>query len=166
MANHVGVDPKKVLKGIIYASAYTSEHQATLLDHCDEVVKENNIRLIIIDSMTAHFRSEYLGRETLAPRQQKLNQHLHKLKRLCMAFNAAAVVTNQVSVSPDSFTGPQGPQAIGGNIMGHAAHTRTFLRKGRNNLRIAKIVASPFLPEGEAPFRITERGIESDEDVG
>lgn len=165
MANYVGVDPKKVLKGIIYASAYTSEHQATLLDHCDEVVKENNIRLIIIDSMTAHFRSEYLGRETLAPRQQKLNKHLHKLKRLCMAFNAAAVVTNQVSVSPDSFTGPQGPQAIGGNIMGHAAHTRTFLRKGRSNLRIAKIVASPFLPEGEAPFRITERGIEGDEDI-
>lgn len=166
MATYVGLDPKKALKGIIYASAYTSEHQTVLLDQCDEVIKENNIRLIIIDSMTAHFRSEYIGRETLAPRQQKLNQHLHKLKRLCMAFKAAAVVTNQVSVSPDSFAGPQGPQAIGGNIMGHATHTRTFLRKGRNNLRIAKIVASPFLPEGEAPFRITERGIESDEDVG
>lgn len=166
MANYVGLDPKKALKGIIYAAAYTSEHQATLLDVCDEVVKENNVRLIIVDSMTAHFRSEYLGRETLAPRQQNLNKHLHKLKRICMGFNAAAVVTNQVSVSPDSFTGPQGPQAIGGNIMGHAAHTRTFLRKGRNNLRIAKVVASPFLPEGEAPFRITERGIESDEDVG
>jgi len=165
MARFVGLDPKKVLKGIIYASAYTSEHQANLLDQCDEVVKENNIRLIIIDSMTAHFRSEYLGRETLAPRQQKLNEHLHKLKRICMGFNAAAVVTNQVSASPDSYTGPQGPQAIGGNIMGHAAHTRTFLRKGRNNLRIAKIVASPFLPEGEAPFRITERGIEGDEDI-
>lgn len=166
MAEYIGLDPKKALKNIIYASAYTSEHQTFLLEHCDEVINEQGVRLIIIDSLTAHFRSEYPGRELLAPRQQKLNVHLHKLKRLCMAFNAAAVVTNQVSSTPDSYSGPQSPSAIGGHILGHAAHTRTFLRKGRNNLRIAKIVASPFLPEGEAPFRITDRGIESDEDIG
>jgi len=166
MAEYLGLNPKKILKNIIYASAYTSEHQTMLLRNCDDVVKDHNIRLIIVDSLIAHFRSEYPGRELLAPRQQALNKHLHKLKRLCMSFNAAAVVTNQVSATPDSYAGPRGPQAVGGHILGHAAHTRIFLRKGRNNLRIAKIVASPFLPEGEAPFRITERGIESDEDVG
>ena len=166
MSGYLGIDPKKVLKNIIYASAYTSEHQTLLLRNCDDVVKDHNIRLIIVDSLIAHFRSEYPGRELLAPRQQALNKHLHKLKRLCTAFNAAAVITNQVSATPDSAYGPRAPQPVGGNILGHAAHTRIYLRKARNNLRIAKIVASPFLPEGEAPFRITDRGIESDEDIG
>ena len=165
MATHVGVDPKSALKRIIYAGAFTSEHQMVLLNAADEVVKENNIRLIIVDSVMGHFRSEYIGRETLAPRQGKLNQHLHSLKRLCRAFNAAGVVTNQVMAIPDSSYGPQGPKAAGGNIMGHASHTRIFLRKGRNNLRIAKIMASPFLPEGEAPFRIMRLGITDDEDI-
>lgn len=164
IAIHLGLDPAEVLKNIVYASAFTSEHQTVLLESCDEVVKEYGVRLIIVDSLIGHFRSEYPGREVLAPRQQALNKHLHKLKRLCTGFKAAAVVTNQVMSTPDSFGGPQFPRAVGGHVLGHAAHTRTFIRKGRNNLRIAKIVASPFLPEGEAPFRITENGIVSDDE--
>jgi len=164
IAIHLGLDPEEVLKNIIYASAFTSEHQTVLLESCDEVIKDQGIRLIIVDSLIGHFRSEYPGRETLAPRQQALNKHLHKLKRLCTGFRAAAVVTNQVMSTPDSFGGPQFPKAVGGHILGHQAHTRTFLRKGRDNLRIAKIVASPFLPEGEATFRITEGGITSDDE--
>ncbi len=163
MAAHLKLDPKKVLKRIIYAGAYTSEHQVVLLDNADEVIKENGVRLIIVDSVMAHFRSEFIGREVLAPRQGKLNQHLSKLKRLCMGFNAAGVVTNQVLAHPDSYGGPQYPTATGGHVLGHAVHTRVFLRKGRDNLRIAKIVASPFLPDGETPFRISSFGIVGDE---
>lgn len=165
MAEYLELDPKEVLKKIIYAGAYTSEHQTVLLNNADEVIKENGVRLIIVDSVMAHFRSEFIGRETLAPRQGKLNQHLSKLKRLCMGFNAAAVVTNQVLSHPDSYGGPQHPKATGGHILGHATHTRIFLRKGRGNLRIAKIVASPFLPEGETPFRISDSGIIGDEPI-
>ncbi|GAF86481.1 unnamed protein product, partial [marine sediment metagenome] len=165
MANHLGVDPKSALKRIIYAGAFTSEHQTVLLNAADEVIKENGVRLIIVDSVMGHFRSEYIGREVLAPRQGKLNQHLHSLKRLCRGFNAAGVVTNQVLSHPDSFSGPQYPKATGGHVLGHASHTRIFLRKGRDNLRIAKIVASPFLPDGETPFRISGSGIIGDEDL-
>lgn len=165
MANYLGIDPKTALKRIIYAGAWTSEHQIKLLTEADEIIKEHGIRLIIVDSVIAHLRSEYIGREVLAPRQGILNKHLHKLKRLCMGFNAAAIVTNQVLSHPDSYSGPQRPRATGGHILGHASHTRIYLRKGKNNLRIAKIIDSPFLREGEAPFRITERGIEGDEDI-
>ena len=79
MANHLGLDPDEVVKNIIYAEAYTSDHQMFLLENADEVIKANNVKLIIVDSLTAHFRSEYVGREMLAPRQQKLNKHMHKL---------------------------------------------------------------------------------------
>jgi len=163
MAPRFGLKPEDVLKGIIYAEAYTSNHQTVLLENADEVIKENNVRLIIVDSVMSHFRSEYLGREMLAPRQQQLNKHLHKLMRLSRAFNTAAVITNQVLASPDAFFS-KAVSPTGGHILGHMSHSRIFLRKGRSNVRIAKLTASPSLPEGESPMRITERGIESDED--
>ena len=163
IAPRFGIKPKDVLKGIVYAEAYTSNHQTVLLENADEVIKENNIKLIIIDSVMSHFRSEYIGREMLANRQQQLNKHLHKLMRLSRAFNTAAVITNQVMASPDTFFS-KAVSPVGGHILGHMSHNRIFLRKGRNNMRIAKLTASPSLPEGEVPMRITERGIESDED--
>ena len=79
MARHLGLDPEHVVKNIIYAEAYTSDHQMFLLENADEVIKENNVKLIVIDSLTSHFRSEYIGREMLASRQQKLNKHMHRL---------------------------------------------------------------------------------------
>ncbi len=164
MARHMGLDPEDVLKHIILAEAYTSDHQIFLLENADKVIKENNIRLIVIDSLTSHFRSEYIGRESLAERQQKLNQHMHKLIRLARAFNAAAVVTNQVMSSPDVFFGDS-IRPIGGHIVAHTSHTRIYLRKaGRGPVRIARLVSSPYLPEGECIFRITENGIEDVEE--
>ena len=160
MARHIGLDPQDVLKHIILAEAYTSDHQMFLLENSDKVIKENDIKLIIIDSLTAHFRSEYIGRESLAERQQKLNQHMHKLIRLARAFNAVAFVTNQVMASPDVFFGDS-IRPIGGHIVAHTSHTRIYLRKaGRGPIRIARLVSSPYLPEGECVFKISENGIE------
>lgn len=163
IAPRFGIKPQDVLKGIVYAEAYTSNHQIVLLENADEVIKENNVKLIVVDSVMSHFRSEYIGREMLANRQQQLNKHLHKLIRLGRAFNTSLVITNQVMASPDAFFS-KAVAPVGGHILGHMSHNRIFIRKGRNNMRIAKLTASPSLPEGEAPMRITERGVESDED--
>jgi DNA repair protein RadA len=160
MAKHVGLEPEQVVKNIIYAEAYTSDHQMFLLENADEVIKANNVKLIIVDSLTAHFRSEYIGREMLAPRQQKLNKHMHKLIGLARAFNAVAVVTNQVMAKPDVFFG-DAVHPIGGHIVGHTSHTRLYLRRAsRGPVRIARLVSSPYLPEGEEIFKVTENGIE------
>ena len=160
MAQHLNLDPEEVAKNIIFAEAYTSDHQMFLLDNADKIIKENGIRLIIIDSLTSHFRSEYLGRGMLAERQQKLNKHMHKLIRLARAFNAAAVVTNQVMAKPDVFFG-DAIHPIGGHIVAHTSHTRLYLRKSaRGPVRIARLVSSPYLPEGERVFKITENGVE------
>ena len=160
MAKFRGLDPQKVLKNIIWAEAYTSDHQMFLLENADRIIKENNIRLIVVDSLTAHFRSEYIGRENLALRQQKLNQHMHKLIRLARAFNAVALVTNQVMARPDTFFS-ETIRPIGGHIVAHTSHTRIFLRKAaKGSIRIARLVSSPYLPEGECVFKITENGIE------
>ncbi|MDH5770809.1 MAG: DNA repair and recombination protein RadA [Candidatus Bathyarchaeota archaeon] len=160
MARHINLDPQEVVKKIIYAQAYTSDHQMLLLEKADKIIKENDIRLIIVDSLTADFRSEYIGRESLAERQQKLNKHMHRLFRLAQAFNAVAVVTNQVMSKPDAFFGDK-VVPIGGHIVAHTSHTRMFLRRAsRMNVRIGRLVSSPYLPEGERVFKITENGIE------
>ena len=164
MAEPLGLDPEEIVKKIIFAEAYTSDHQTFLVENADEVVKENNIRLIIVDSLTSHFRSEYLGREMLAERQQKLNKHMHKLIRLARAFNAVAVVTNQVMARPDVFFG-DAVHPVGGHIVAHTSHTRVFLRKSaRGPVRIARLVSSPYLPEGERVFKITKHGVEDVEE--
>ena len=160
MAQHLGLVPEEVAKNIIVAEAFTSDHQMFLLDNADKIIKENGIHLIIVDSLTSHFRSEYLGRGMLAERQQKLNKHMHKLVRLARAFNAAAVVTNQVMAKPDVFFG-DAIHPIGGHIVAHTSHTRLYLRKSaRGPVRIARLVSSSYLPEGERVFKITENGVE------
>jgi DNA repair protein RadA len=159
MATAMGLDPTETAKKIIYSECFNSDHQILVLDKADKVIQENNVKLIIVDSLTAHFRSEYLGREMLAERQQKLNSHLHRLVRLSRAFNACAVVTNQVMSRPDQFFA-MAVEAVGGHIVSHTTHTRIFLRKTASGpVRICKLISSPYLPEGERIFKITEEGV-------
>jgi len=159
MATALGLDPSQTAKNIIYSEAFNSDHQILVLEKADKVIQENKVKLIIVDSLTAHFRSEYLGREMLAERQQKLNSHLHRLVRLSRAFDACAVVTNQVMAKPDQFFA-MAVEAVGGYIVSHTTHTRVFLRRTASGpVRICRLVSSPYLPEGERIFKITEEGI-------
>lgn len=160
-----GMSKDEVLDGIIVAQAYTSKHQMALLENADSIIKQENIKLIIVDSSTGQFRAEYIGREMLSGRQQQLNKHLTKLHRMSRVFNASAVITNQVSATPDASYWSKEPNAIGGHVLGHLVHTRIYLRKSREPIRIAKILASPSLPVREAPFKITEFGCVSDDDM-
>ena len=165
MTRKTDLDPDKVVSNIVVAEAYNSDHQILILEKADQIIKSHNVKLIVIDSLTGHFRSEYLGRESLAARQQKLNSHLHRLERLTVAFNAAAVVTNQVMSKPDDFFG-YGAYPVGGHIVAHRSHSRLFLRKaagGKGN-RVARLVVSLDRPEGECLFRISEEGISDSEE--
>jgi DNA repair protein RadA len=158
MAKGVGMDPKKALENILVARAFNSDHQVLLAEKTEEHIKKNNIRVIIVDSLTSSFRSDYTGRGTLANRQQKLNRHLHNLQRLADVYNVAIYATNQVMSRPDILFGdPTTP--IGGHILGHQATFRVYLRKSKAEKRIAKLIDSPCLPEGETIFKVVMDGI-------
>jgi len=163
MAEGVGLDFTEVLKNVHVARAYNSNHQILLVDKAQELADElketeKPVRLLIIDSATAHFRSEYVGRGTLSERQQKINKHLHDALRFGDLNNAVVMITNQVQVRPDAFFGdPTRP--IGGHIVGHTATFRIYLRKSKGEKRIARLVDSPNLPEAEAVFSVTKSGI-------
>ncbi|KAA8922953.1 DNA repair and recombination protein RadA [Thermoplasma sp.] len=158
MAKSRGADPDETLKRIHVARAYNSHHQILLAEKAQDTAKEYNIKLLIVDSLTAHFRSEYVGRGSLAERQQLLNKHMHDLLRFGTIYNAVIAVTNQVSARPDVFFGdPMAP--IGGNIVGHTATFRIYLRKSKGGKRIARLIDSPYLPEGETVIQIGEDGV-------
>ncbi len=156
-------DPDEFLKNIHVARAYNSNHQILLVDSASELAdelkdSEKPVRLLIVDSLTAHFRAEYVGRGTLADRQQKLNKHLHGLQRFGDLHNSAVIVTNQVMSKPDAFFGdPTKP--IGGHILGHTATFRLYLRKSKGDKRIVRLVDSPNLPDGEAIISVTTAGL-------
>ena len=158
MATAYDMDPKETLQNIRVARAFNSHHQMLLAEKIGEMAKEVPIRLIVVDSLTAHFRAEFVGRGALADRQQKLNTHMHNLLRIADIHNAVILVTNQVQSKPDTFFGdPTRP--IGGHIVGHTATFRVYMRKSKGDKRIARLIDSPNLPEGEAVLSVTKDGI-------
>ncbi len=158
MAEGLKMNPETVLKNIYVAKAYNSDHQVILAEKSEDLLKNGDVKLIIVDSITSAFRSDYTGRGTLADRQQKLNRHLHQLQKMADVYNAAIYITNQVMSRPDIMFGdPTAP--IGGHILGHLATFRVYLRKSKGDKRIARLIDSPSLPEGEAVFRVVTEGI-------
>lgn len=162
IAKGTDLDPDEVLKNVKVARALTSDHQMLLAEKIEDLIKKEglNVKMIIVDSLTAHFRAEFIGRGTLSERQQKLNKHMHTLMRLADKYNLAVYVTNQVMSKPDMFFGDP-TEAIGGHIVAHNSTFRVYLRRGKKNSRVAKLVDSPNLPEGEAAFMVTESGLKN-----
>ncbi len=154
---------EKVLKNIFVARAFNSDHQILLLEKISEMIKNGEpIKLLIVDSLTAHFRAEFSGRGQLADRQQKLNRYLHNLMKLAETHNLAVYVTNQVMANPAQMFGDP-TTAIGGHIVGHACTYRIYLRRGKKGSRVAKLIDSPNLPDNETIFWVNTLGIRDEE---
>ncbi len=160
LAEGKGIDANEVLKNIKVARAFNSDHQMLLAEKVNDLITKDNlpIKVVIVDSLTAHFRSEFIGRGTLSERQQKLNKHMHTLMKLATTHNICVYVTNQVMSKPDVFFGDP-TEAIGGNVVGHNSAFRIYLRKGKKGSRVAKLIDAPNLPDGEVCFMVTEKGL-------
>ncbi|NP_001274726.1 DMC1 homologue CnDMC1 [Hydra vulgaris] len=163
IADRFNLDHEAMLGNIVFCRAYTSEQQFEVLDMVSAKFHEEAgvFKLLIIDSIMALFRVDYSGRGELADRQQKLGQMLSKLQKISEEYNVAVWITNQMTADPGATMSFQSDpkKPIGGHILAHASTTRISLRKGRGELRIAKIYDSPDLPECEATYAITNEGI-------
>ncbi|XP_039045149.1 meiotic recombination protein DMC1 homolog [Hibiscus syriacus] len=160
IAERFGMDPGAVLDNIVYARAYTYEHQYNLLLGLAAKMSEEPFRLLIVDSVIALFRVDFTGRGELAERQQKLPQMLSRLTKIAEEFNFAVYMTNQVIADPGGgvfISNPKKP--AGGQVLAHAAKIRLMLRKGKGEQRVCKVFDAPNLPKAEAVFQITPGGI-------
>ncbi|VDM97742.1 unnamed protein product [Thelazia callipaeda] len=157
------INQEEMLDNILYARAYTSDHQMELLDFVAAKFHEELgiFKLLIVDSIMALFRVDYSGRGELAERQQKLAQMLSRLQKIAEEYNVAVFITNQMTADPGAgMTFQADPKKpVGGHILAHASTTRIMLKKGRGENRIAKIYDSPDLPENEATFAIAIVGV-------
>jgi DNA repair protein RadA len=165
MAKAVKLNPEEALSKILVARAYNSDHKILLAEKAGELLREKNVRLVIVDSLTAHFRAEFLGRGELAPRQQKLNRHMHTLQRkIADMNNVAVVVTNQVMSNPGIMFGDP-TQPIGGHIVGHHSTFRIYLKKSKGTKRVANLIDSPNMPDAECIFEIDTPGVQDAKEV-
>ena len=159
LAKARGLESQKALKNFRGVRSFNSDHQMLLAEKVEELIKEGlPVKLIIIDSLMGHFRSDFSGRGQLADRQQKLNKHMHTLLKLANQYNIAVYVTNQVMAKPDTFFGDP-TEAIGGHVLAHASTYRVYLRRGKKGTRVAKLVDAPAMPDAEAIFQVTGEGI-------
>ncbi len=160
LAKAKGMNPEDALKNFRGVRAFNSDHQELLAEKVEDLITKEglNVKLVIIDSLMGHYRSEFIGRGTLAERQQKLNKHLHKLLKLATTHKLAVYLTNQVMARPDVFFGDP-TEAIGGHIVAHTSTYRVYLRRGKKGTRVAKLVDAPALPDGEIAFMVTGEGI-------
>lgn len=159
IAEDSGLDPNKILKNIKVARAFNSDHQMLLSEKVEDLINQGlKVQLLVVDSLTSHFRAEFIGRGTLAERQQKLNKHMHTLSKLADTYNMCVYVTNQVMSKPDQFFGDP-TEAIGGHIVAHNSTFRIYLRRGKKGTRVAKLVDAPNLADAECIFMISTGGI-------
>lgn len=163
VANRYGLNGEEVLDNVAYARAYNSDHQLELLNKAAAMMTETRFSLLIVDSATSLYRTDFAGRGELSARQTHLAKFMRLLQRLADEFGIAVVITNQVVAQvdggPAAMFNPDPKKPIGGNIIAHASTTRLFLKKGRAETRICKIYDSPCLPESECLFAINKDGI-------
>lgn len=159
IAKAQGLDPKKILENFRGVRAFNSDHQIVLAEKVEDLINDGiPVKLVIVDSMMGHFRSDFSGRGMLADRQQKLNKHMHALLKLAHSHGIAVYITNQVMSKPDTFFGDP-TEAVGGHVLHHASTYRCYLRRGKKGSRVAKLVDAPALPESESVFIVTDEGI-------
>uniref|UniRef100_A0A7S2FVY7 DNA repair and recombination protein RadB n=1 Tax=Octactis speculum TaxID=3111310 RepID=A0A7S2FVY7_9STRA len=165
IAERYGVSPEGVLDNVVFARAHNSEQQMELLKQAAALMSEDRFVLLIVDSATALFRTDYVGRGELSERQAQLGQFLRQLQRLASEFGLAVVLSNQVVANPDGMSfAKDASKPIGGNIIAHASHTRLKLRKSRGENRICQVYDSPSIPESECTFALGNTGIEDAKD--
>ncbi|KAI5192019.1 DNA repair protein RAD51 [Nematocida sp. AWRm77] len=163
IAERFGLDPNTVLDNVLCARIHNTDQQNSILLRAAAIMAEGEYKLLIVDSATALYRTDYNGRGELSARQIHLGRFLRALTRLADEYNIAVVITNQVVAQVDgacAMFAADTKKPIGGHIMAHASTTRLYLRKGRGEIRICKVYDSPSLPESEAMFAITQKGID------
>jgi DNA repair protein RAD51 len=150
IAERFGLDPQVALENVAYARAHNSEHQMELLKLAAAIMSQDRYALLVVDSATALFRTDYM----------QMAQFLRQLTRLAEEFGVAVFITNQVVANPDSMSfAKDATKPIGGNIIAHASTTRLRLRKGRGENRICTVFDSPTLPEADAQFAVSNAGV-------
>ncbi|MEZ0319362.1 MAG: AAA family ATPase, partial [Pyrobaculum sp.] len=122
---------------------------------------QEGCRLLIIDTITALYRAEFVGREMLAARQQRIHYLVDWLRRHARTFGLASVLTNQVMDVPEAFS--VGKRPAGGNVLAHAVNARFMMvrpNKAKPEGYMWPLDVPGMAPDVRIEYQITDAGLE------
>ena len=126
------------LKRISYFYTPNTEQLLGTVNALSKTMEIKKPKLVVLDGAIGQFREEYLGRGTLADRQNQIARLMTHIKNISYYFRCTVIFTNQVQTDPSIMFGdPVKP--IGGNVVGHAATYRVYFKKSGKK-RIARIL--------------------------
>lgn len=151
-------EAKPYLDRIIVQRASTAQAQYFIIQNAMGLCAQINIKFIIMDSGTALFRSQYLGRGRGQAKFELLNELIHDFKAVVENYNIPGLFVNQIYHSPDQSYGKDEDIPYGGNIVGHMMPYRIKLEHFIKTNK-ATIIKSPYQANDEARFKVTEAGV-------
>ncbi len=158
IARGIGLEDDRALDRVFGFRAINSDHQFEGLRLAQEYVRERGVKVLIVDSLTAHFRNEYQGRENLVSRQQRLNAFIHQLQRLATLHDLIVLVTNQILDVPEVIPGVKPMRPVGGNVVAHGSTFRLWLERSKGRTRV-NIIDSPKHPKWSTYVALSEGGV-------
>ncbi len=155
-------DVESKLNRMKYFHTPNSEQLMGTVNSLSEMMWETKPRLLVLDGAIGQFREEYLGRGTLAERQNQIARLMTHIKNISYYFRCTVVFTNQVQSDPAVMFGdPIKP--IGGNIVGHASTYRVYFKKSGKK-RLARMIDSPEHAMKDASYCLNQKGIDNVEE--
>ena len=162
MCNRFGVDYEQLLSNylLVYNPATVDDLEDFIRLRLADLVLNGNVRVVVIDSITALYRAQFRGRERLAERQQRLHYVLDWNRRLTIVAGALVIYTNQVMTSPTGFMEVKLP--VGGNVLAHTVNARWLLlraSKTKNEGVIRALDVPGLAPGFEVKYTIADDGL-------
>jgi RAD51-like protein 2 len=126
------------------------------INQLEDIVRLGRVKLIVIDSIAFHFRSNTHFQE----RTRLLQMLAQNLRRIASVYQIAIVIVNQMTTKMGDGRGGGGTVMIPalGDSWAHAATHRLILLY-KSKQRCAWLCKSSYLEEGFAAFDITMNGI-------
>ena len=151
------ISPEKILQGIHLFRCRNTVEQLAVVDILPSFLAEHpSVKLIVIDSVTFHFRQDY---EDLGSRARHLNHMAQNLMSIAGQRQIAVVMMNQVTTKLLGENQSRLVPALG-DSWAHAATTRIVLY-WKDSIRHAFVYKSPSQPPAAAKYTVTSDGIRS-----
>lgn len=158
VAEKKGLDPDKALENLYVSDTIDTNDLLEKVKNAKKLCGQEDIGLVIVDSIIGPFRAEFSGRNELTERQNKLGDVILGLRELVRAHGVAVAYTNQVYDDPGEMFGDS-VRPAGGNVLGHNSSFRVYLQDRKSKGWAAKLTDSPGLPQREVYFDINESGV-------
>ncbi len=148
-------EKKDLLKNVYIHEVFDFRQQSSAIKKLSKFCREKEVRLVVIDSFTALYRSELEENKAVKLKRELIKQ-LTFLLGLARKLDLAVVITNQMFT--DVSSGVDKP--LGGPSIDHLSKVILELSK-EGELRKAKLVKHRWKAEGEeCYYKITGKGIE------